>query len=100
MFVSDADLKAFTGLKRPAAQARFLDKLGIRYVCRPDGSIALRQAELDAHTLSRPALSPPPVQKREPRLRFPGIDYPLTPGEQRWQARRQRLERARKAQKE
>lgn len=99
MFVSDADLKAFT-LKRPAAQARFLDKLGICYVRRPGGSIALRLAELDAHTHSRPALVSQPVQKREPRLRMAGIDYPMSPGERRWQARRERLERVKKGQKE
>jgi hypothetical protein len=52
MFVRPEDLVAFTGLKRSSAQARFLARLGIRFVVRLDGSIALRQAELDAHTFA------------------------------------------------
>jgi len=93
MFVSTSDLEAFTGLKRPGAQARFLDKLGICYVRRQDGSIALRQAELDAHTLSRPSLAPRSAQNREPRVLVAGVDYPLSPGQRRWQARLERLGR-------
>jgi hypothetical protein len=50
MFVSAGDIEAFTGLKRPSAQARFLDRLGIKYVevqmvrshCVPRNSIGTR----------------------------------------------------------
>jgi hypothetical protein len=68
MFVSTADLEAFGGLKRAAAQARFLNKLGIRHVRRQDGSIASRQAELDAYTLSNIAMGSRATQTLEPRL--------------------------------
>ena len=93
MFVSTADLEAFTGLSQPSAQARFLDKLGICYVRRQDGSIALRQAELDAHTLSRPALVSAPVPKRESRLHLPDDDSPRSPNDRRWPAKREKSER-------
>lgn len=55
MFVPPEILEEFTGLKRPSAQKRFLDTLGIRSVARLDGSLAVRQGELDAHTLSKPS---------------------------------------------
>lgn len=54
MFVSPEALGEFTGLKRPSAQKRFLDALGIKNIERLDGSLAVRQEELDAYTLSRP----------------------------------------------
>lgn len=53
LFVSCEDIAAFTNKARYSAQARVLDGFGIRYTRRPDGSIALRQEELDAHTLTR-----------------------------------------------
>lgn len=57
MFLSADELQAFTGKKRPSAQARFLDRCDMRYIERPDGTIALRQDELDRHTLTNvPAL--------------------------------------------
>jgi hypothetical protein len=59
------DLEAFTGLQRPAAQARFLEKLGMKFVRRPDGSVALRQAELDANTM----LKPFEAKRPEPQLK-------------------------------
>lgn len=55
MFVPAETLEDFTGLKRPSAQKRFLDGLGIKSTERADGSLAVRQEELDAHTLSRPS---------------------------------------------
>lgn len=96
MFVSPEDLEAFTGLQRPAAQARFLQTLGMKFVRRPDGTVALRQAELDAHTISKPFDMKPPARP-EPRLRLRGIDYPLTPGQQRWQNRIERLAKEKKS---
>jgi hypothetical protein len=55
VFVSAEHLEAFTGKRRPSAQARFLDRWNIKYLARADGTIALRQEELDRHTLARPA---------------------------------------------
>jgi hypothetical protein len=52
MFVPEIDVQKFTGMKRPGAQARFLAKIGMKFLRRVDGSIALRQEELDAYTLS------------------------------------------------
>lgn len=54
MFVPTDVIEHFTGLKRPSAQKRFLDQLGIKCTERADGSLAVRQEELDAHTLSKP----------------------------------------------
>jgi hypothetical protein len=54
MFVPSEALEEFTGLKRPSAQKRFLDVLGIKNIERLDGSLAVRQEEIDAHTLSKP----------------------------------------------
>lgn len=72
MFISAEDLQAFTGYKSAGWQARFLTGLGMTFVRRTDGSIALRRAELDAHTLSARALSPPLIELkvREPQLMF------------------------------
>jgi len=50
MFVSAEALEAFTGKRRPSAQARFLDRCDMKYIERGDGTIALRQEELDRHT--------------------------------------------------
>jgi len=52
MWVSHEELVGFTHLKRYSAQARVLDRHGIKHTRRPDGSIALRREELDAHTLT------------------------------------------------
>lgn len=60
MFVSTDQIESFTGKKRHSAQARFLAARSIRFTERDDGSIALRQEELDRHTLSRP----PEVKRR------------------------------------
>jgi hypothetical protein len=53
MFVSAQYLEVFTGKRRPSAQARFLDRCDIKYIERADGTIALRQEELDRHTLTK-----------------------------------------------
>lgn len=53
MFVSQEEVEAFTGKKRYSAQARWLAEHHIAFMQRDDGSIILRQDELDRHTLSR-----------------------------------------------
>jgi hypothetical protein len=53
MFVSAEHLEVFTGKRRPSAQARFLDRCDIKYIERADGTIALRQEELDRRTLTK-----------------------------------------------
>lgn len=54
-FVSYEEICGFTGYKRPKAQRRFLLERGIICHFRADGSVALRQDEYDAHTLSKSA---------------------------------------------
>jgi Domain of unknown function (DUF4224) len=54
VFVAEQDIQIFTGKRRPSAQARCLHRLGIRHTRRLDGTIALRQEELDRHTLTKP----------------------------------------------
>lgn len=56
-FVSVADLEQLTGLRRPSAQARWLAARRYKFERRADrnGTIALRQEELDRHTLSKAA---------------------------------------------
>jgi hypothetical protein len=54
LFVSDQEITALCGLKRPSAQAKWLANRGYRFERRVDGKIALQRAEIDAHTLSRP----------------------------------------------
>jgi len=53
LFVSVEALQQFTGKKRASAQARFLAQLGLKFTQRFDGTIAMRQEELDAYTLTR-----------------------------------------------
>lgn len=55
MFVTAEQLVEFTHKQRSSAQARFLAARGIVFTTRDDGTIALRQEELDRHTLSAPA---------------------------------------------
>jgi hypothetical protein len=57
MFVTAKELEALTGKSRPSAQARFLDRWNIRYIARADGTLVLRQEELDRHTLDKAAPS-------------------------------------------
>jgi hypothetical protein len=52
MFVPAGALEEFTGKTRPSAQARFLANRGLKFIQRSDGTIALRQEELDAYTLT------------------------------------------------
>jgi hypothetical protein len=53
-FVSQEDVEAFTGKKRYSAQARWLADRRIAFMQHDDGSIVLRQDEMDRHTLSKP----------------------------------------------
>lgn len=55
LFVSVEQLVELTGKVRPAAQAKWLEVSGLKFMRRGDGSVALRLAELDEHTLSAPA---------------------------------------------
>lgn len=57
MFVSTELIEQLTGLRRPSAQARWLAKRKYKFERRADRNrtIALRQAELDRHTLSKAA---------------------------------------------
>lgn len=59
-FLSAEDLEGLTGLKRPSAQARWLAARKYKFERRADRNhtIALRQDELDAHTLTRSAQPP------------------------------------------
>jgi len=57
MFASANAIYEFTHKSRYSAQARVLRSLGLKFTQRPDGSIALRQEELDAHTLSKAAVA-------------------------------------------
>lgn len=56
-FVSPKELEGLTGLKRPSAQARWLAARRYKFERRADRNhtIALRQDELDAHTLTKSA---------------------------------------------
>lgn len=63
MFVTPEQLVEYTGKRRPSAQARFIADRGLKFDVRDDGSIALRQEELDRHTLSKPELA---GQRRRP----------------------------------
>lgn len=73
MFVSAEDLKGLTGLVQPAAQARWLAKRGYAFERRADGSIALRQDEYDAHTLS--AAKDRSQKKRPWRMDLSALDH-------------------------
>lgn len=48
MLLSGAELHELTGKKLPAAQARALNFMGIEYRRRPDGSLAVLRAHVDA----------------------------------------------------
>jgi hypothetical protein len=52
MFATPDAIYELTHKKRPSAQAKVLESFGLKFIRRPDGSIALRQDEIDAHTLS------------------------------------------------
>jgi Domain of unknown function (DUF4224) len=57
MFLTPESIAELTGYVRPSAQARWLSTRRYKFERRADGSITLRQAELDAHTVSKPGLS-------------------------------------------
>jgi len=56
MFLAPNAIVNLTGYVRPSAQARWLSARRYKFERRSDGSIALRHAELDAHTVSKPGL--------------------------------------------
>lgn len=48
MLLSTIELRELTGKKIPAAQARALNFMGIEYRRRPDGTLAVSRAHVDA----------------------------------------------------
>jgi hypothetical protein len=74
MFVGTDVLEQLTGKKRPSAQARFLLARfpKIIFLFRGDGTIALRQEELDRYTLSGSVA--PTKLKKEWRLDLSQFD--------------------------
>lgn len=58
-FVNQEDIEAFTGKKRYSAQARWLAEHHVAFIQHDDGSIALRQDEMDRHTLSKHDIKKP-----------------------------------------
>jgi hypothetical protein len=47
-WLSDAEVADATRRRQPAAQARFLDRSGVPYRRRPDGTLLVSRAALDA----------------------------------------------------
>lgn len=48
LWLSDAELHEATRLRQPCAQARALDRMGVPYRRRPDGSLLVGRAALEA----------------------------------------------------
>lgn len=48
LVLSELDVRELTGKTRPSAQVRALQVMGIPYVRRPDGSLAVHRANVDA----------------------------------------------------
>lgn len=57
------ELETLTGKRRPSAQSRALDFMGVFYRKRPDGSLAVLASHVEAPGIARPP--------REPNLRLP-----------------------------
>lgn len=68
MFVSSTAIYDLTHRRRFSAQAKVLDELGMKCTRRPDGSVALRQEELDRFTLSCPRATMKKRQDWRPSL--------------------------------
>lgn len=64
MILTAADLEELTARKRPAAQADVLRAMSIPFRLRPDGSVVVLRAAVEA------ALGAP-TEGRRPRLRLP-----------------------------
>ncbi len=56
-----AELRALTGKVRCDAQRRVLERLGLRYAVRPDGSVAVLRSHVEAKLGGT-------IQAREPEL--------------------------------
>lgn len=65
MFLTPEQLQDLTGRKHRRCQARVLAAMGVPYLVRPDGSLAVLRATVEA--LAGATLSAPP---REPELRL------------------------------
>jgi hypothetical protein len=68
MFLTYAELFQLTDRKRPSSQAAILDRMGIQYVHRKDGSLAVSAAAVER--ILGVVRSSAPAQPREPELRF------------------------------
>ena len=66
MLLTDRELADLTHRLRPRAQALALSRMGIRFVCDPDGRPRVLRAEVERVMLSSPV-------KREPALRVAGL---------------------------
>lgn len=62
MILSEQELRTLTGKQRPSAQARVLDRLAIPYRTRPDGTLVVIRASVEAPSLGSARLpAPEPV---------------------------------------
>lgn len=99
MALSFKDLCRVLDCKQSASLKRILKARGIRWIPDRRGRPTTSEAEYDrAIVAPERALTFTKPPQREPRLRLPGVDYPMSPGELRWQARRERLAREKKKQ--
>jgi len=48
LFLSREELEELTGYKKPSAQARALNSMGIEYRVRPDGAVIVLRSHLEA----------------------------------------------------
>lgn len=66
MFLRPDELRDLTGKSRSDAQRRALDRMGLRYAVRPDGTLAVLRSHVER------ALGPPDatITLREPELRM------------------------------
>jgi hypothetical protein len=64
MILTVDDLALLTGRRRPSAQRRVLDALGIRYRMRPDRSLVVFAHDISGHEATTD-------RQRPPRLRLP-----------------------------
>ncbi|WP_082806182.1 DUF4224 domain-containing protein [Marichromatium gracile] len=58
-FLSEEDIKRMTKRVRPSAQRRALDRMGVRYLTRPDGRPIVARATIE-HSVTERSISPEP----------------------------------------
>lgn len=59
IYLTPAELETLTGYKRPADQARWLERNGVPYITNARGRPVVR-ADMDKTTVTEPALGPVP----------------------------------------